>query len=82
MALVLLTQYFDTLRDVGTRGGTNTLFLPNNPGAAADFQTQIIAGLRSNTRSSDEAIAAKLEAAQKQQHPTTVVPAAEPPPAS
>jgi regulator of protease activity HflC (stomatin/prohibitin superfamily) len=47
MALVLLTQYFDTLRDIGTRGGTNTLFLPNNPGAAADFQTQILAGLRS-----------------------------------
>src|SRR5450756_734126 len=46
MALVLLTQYFDTLRDIGTRGGTNTLFLPNNPGAAADFQTQIVAGLR------------------------------------
>jgi regulator of protease activity HflC (stomatin/prohibitin superfamily) len=47
MALVLLTQYFDTLRDVGTRGGTNTLFLPSNPGAAGDFQTQILAGLRS-----------------------------------
>ena len=46
MALVLLTQYFDTLRDIGTRGGTNTLFLPNNPGAAADLQTQILAGLR------------------------------------
>jgi len=46
MALVLLTQYFDTLRDIGTRGGTNTLFLPNNPGAAAEFQTQILAGLR------------------------------------
>jgi regulator of protease activity HflC (stomatin/prohibitin superfamily) len=46
MALVLLTQYFDTLRDIGTRGGTNTLFLPNSPGAAGDFQTQILAGLR------------------------------------
>lgn len=46
MALVLLTQYFDTLRDIGTRGGTNTIFLPNNPGAANDFQTQILAGLR------------------------------------
>ena len=44
MALVLLTQYFDTLRDIGTRGGTNTLFLPNNPGASSDFQTQILAG--------------------------------------
>jgi regulator of protease activity HflC (stomatin/prohibitin superfamily) len=46
MALVLLTQYFDTLRDIGTRGGTNTLFLPNSPGAAGDFQAQILAGLR------------------------------------
>src|ERR1700735_2937217 len=50
MALVLLTQYFDTLRDIGTRGGTNTLFLPNNPGASNDFQTQILAGLRSGIR--------------------------------
>src|SRR5882757_10009977 len=49
MALVLLTQYFDTLRDIGTRGGTNTLFLPNNPGAANDFMMQILAGLRGNS---------------------------------
>jgi regulator of protease activity HflC (stomatin/prohibitin superfamily) len=49
MALVLLTQYFDTLRDIGTRGGTNTLFLPNSPGAAGDFQSQILAGLRGGT---------------------------------
>lgn len=46
MALVLLTQYFDTLRDIGTRSGTSTVFLPNNPGAANDFMTQILAGLR------------------------------------
>jgi regulator of protease activity HflC (stomatin/prohibitin superfamily) len=46
MALVLLTQYFDTLRDIGTKGGSSTLFLPNNPGAANDFQAQILAGLK------------------------------------
>jgi regulator of protease activity HflC (stomatin/prohibitin superfamily) len=46
MALVLLTQYFDTLRDIGTKGGCSTIFLPNNPGAANDFQTQILAGLK------------------------------------
>ena len=46
MALVLLTQYFDTLRDVGTRGGASTIFLPNNPGAANDFMLQIMAGLK------------------------------------
>ncbi len=46
MALVLLTQYFDTLKDIGTRSGSNTIFLPNNPGAANDFMQQILAGLR------------------------------------
>jgi hypothetical protein len=46
MALVLLTQYFDTLKDIGTKGGTSTIFLPNNPGAANDFMMQILAGLR------------------------------------
>jgi regulator of protease activity HflC (stomatin/prohibitin superfamily) len=51
MALVLLTQYFDTLRDIGTRGGTNTIFLPNSPAAANDFMTQILAGLRGNNPS-------------------------------
>ncbi len=48
MALVLLTQYFDTLRDIGTKGGSSTIFLPNNPGAANDFQTQILAGLKAS----------------------------------
>jgi hypothetical protein len=46
VARVLLTQYFDTLRDIGTKGGSSTIFLPNNPGAANDFQTQILAGLK------------------------------------
>jgi regulator of protease activity HflC (stomatin/prohibitin superfamily) len=46
MALVLLTQYFDTLKDIGTKSGNSTVFLPNSPGAANDFMTQILAGLR------------------------------------
>ncbi len=48
MALVLLTQYFDTLKDIGTKAGASTIFLPNNPGAANEFLTQILAGLRGN----------------------------------
>jgi regulator of protease activity HflC (stomatin/prohibitin superfamily) len=56
MALVLLTQYFDTLKDIGMRGGTNTLFLPNNPGAANDFLQQILAGLRSQPAHSMSAV--------------------------
>jgi hypothetical protein len=51
MALVLLTQYFDTLKDIGTKAGNNTIFLPNNPGAASDFMTQILAGLRGSMNS-------------------------------
>jgi regulator of protease activity HflC (stomatin/prohibitin superfamily) len=51
MALVLLTQYFDTLKDIGTKTGNNTIFLPNNPGAANDFMTQILGGLRGSMNS-------------------------------
>jgi regulator of protease activity HflC (stomatin/prohibitin superfamily) len=53
MALVLLTQYFDTLKEIGTKPGTATLFLPNNPGAANDFMQQILAGLRGAMASAD-----------------------------
>jgi len=53
MALVLLTQYFDTLKEIGTKPGATTLFLPNNPGAANDFMQQILAGLRGAMASSD-----------------------------
>ncbi len=60
MALVLLTQYFDTMRDIGTKGGSSTIFLPNNPGAANDFQAQILAGLRAGARDAAPAVAAAL----------------------
>ncbi|MHB1023031.1 MAG: SPFH domain-containing protein [Acidobacteriaceae bacterium] len=51
MSLVLLTQYFDTLKDIGTKNGNNTIFLPNSPGAANDYLTQILAGLKGGTSS-------------------------------
>jgi regulator of protease activity HflC (stomatin/prohibitin superfamily) len=44
MAMVLLTQYFDTLRDIGTLGKSNTILLPNQPGTVNDLLTQIMAG--------------------------------------
>ena len=56
MALVLLTQYFDTLKDIGTKSGASTIFLPNNPGAANDFLTQILAGLRGSMGNTTNAI--------------------------
>ena len=46
MAMVLLTQYFDTLRDIGTSGKSSTILLPNQPGTVNDLLTQIVAGFQ------------------------------------
>jgi len=51
MAMVLLTQYFDTLRDIGTLGKSSTILLPNQPGTVNDLLTQIMAGFEA-TKSS------------------------------
>jgi regulator of protease activity HflC (stomatin/prohibitin superfamily) len=44
MAMVLMTQYFDTLREVGASGKSSTILLPSAPGTVHDLMTQIIAG--------------------------------------
>ncbi len=41
MMIVLLTQYFDTLKDVAHHSQTNTLMLPSNPGGLTGFNEQI-----------------------------------------
>lgn len=41
MILVLLTQYFDTLKDIGSSGHSNTILMPHSPGALKDFFDQI-----------------------------------------
>jgi regulator of protease activity HflC (stomatin/prohibitin superfamily) len=48
MSMVLLTQYFDTLRDIGTAGKSTTILLPNQPGAVNDLMNQIIAGFEAS----------------------------------
>jgi regulator of protease activity HflC (stomatin/prohibitin superfamily) len=42
MQLVLVTQYFDTLKSIGESGKTNTLFLSHAPGSAKDMADQIL----------------------------------------
>jgi len=42
MQLVLITQYFDTLRAIGESDNTNTLFLPHAPGSVKDIGEQIM----------------------------------------
>lgn len=41
MILVLLTQYFDTLKDIGASSHSNTVLMPHSPGALKDFYSQI-----------------------------------------
>src|SRR6202789_1534857 len=42
MQLVLVTQYFDTLKSIGESDRTNTLFLAHSPGAVKDVSDQIL----------------------------------------
>ena len=45
MRFVLLTQYFDTLNNIGSNGKNTTVMIPNSPGAMADFQSQLMNGV-------------------------------------
>ena len=42
MQLVLVTQYFDTLKSIGESDKTNTLFLSHSPGAVKEISDQIM----------------------------------------
>jgi regulator of protease activity HflC (stomatin/prohibitin superfamily) len=42
MALVLMTQYFDTLKEIGAQDKSNTIFMPNSPSAMNDYLQQIM----------------------------------------
>jgi hypothetical protein len=41
MQLVLITQYFDTIKSIGESDKTNTLFLTHSPGAVKEIGDQI-----------------------------------------
>jgi len=45
MTLVLMTQYYDMLTDVGRNSRTNTIMLPHSPGAVGDLREQIISSI-------------------------------------
>ncbi len=44
MQFVLLTQYFDTLNNIGQNGKNTSILVPHSPSAMKDFQQQIIEG--------------------------------------
>jgi regulator of protease activity HflC (stomatin/prohibitin superfamily) len=41
MHLILMTQYFDTLKEMGTSGKMNTIMIPHGPGALTDIGQQL-----------------------------------------
>lgn len=41
MDLVLITQYFDTLREIGAATNSSAVFVPHGPGAVKDIATQV-----------------------------------------
>jgi regulator of protease activity HflC (stomatin/prohibitin superfamily) len=52
MQLVLVTQYFDTLKSIGENDKTNTLFLPHSPSTVREVSDQILNAMLVAERSS------------------------------
>jgi regulator of protease activity HflC (stomatin/prohibitin superfamily) len=45
MSIVLMTQYFDVLRDIGATARSNAVFVPHSPAAVATLEEQIRLGM-------------------------------------
>jgi regulator of protease activity HflC (stomatin/prohibitin superfamily) len=45
MDMVLITQYFDTMKEIGAQSKSSSVFIPHGPGAVKDIASQIRDGL-------------------------------------
>jgi regulator of protease activity HflC (stomatin/prohibitin superfamily) len=54
MTMVLMTQYFDTLKAMGDSGKSNTVMLPHSPGAVGSMMDQLREGLISSFKASQD----------------------------
>jgi len=45
MDMIMITQYFDTLKDMGANSRTNTIFIPHQPGGLTDLSSQLRQGI-------------------------------------
>lgn len=45
MDIVLITQYFDTMKDIGASSKSSAIFVPHGPGAVKDIAAQVRDGL-------------------------------------
>jgi regulator of protease activity HflC (stomatin/prohibitin superfamily) len=48
VSTLMMTQYFDAMKAIGTSSGTHTLFVQSGAGAVGDIQNQIIGGMRAS----------------------------------
>lgn len=53
MELVVMTQYFDTLKDVAGDARSKVIFLPSNPGAVNDITSQLRDGVMQGMQMTD-----------------------------
>jgi regulator of protease activity HflC (stomatin/prohibitin superfamily) len=53
MQLVMVTQYFDTLKSIGESDKTNTLFLSHSPGVVQDISEQILQSMVAVRKTAD-----------------------------
>lgn len=45
MDMILVTQYFDTMKEIGASSKANSVFIPHGPGAVRDISSQIREGV-------------------------------------
>lgn len=57
--MVMLTQYFDTMRDIGAKNKASAIFIPHGPSAVGDVVSQIRNGFM-QAQSAADATAAPL----------------------
>jgi len=50
MEMMLVTQYFDMLKDVGSDSGTSTIFIPHAPSSVSDVSAQVRQGFMEGKR--------------------------------
>lgn len=62
MQLVLMTQYFDTLKDVGMSSRATTILMPHSPGAMSDLTNQVRDSIMAGNLVADEHRTATAEA--------------------
>lgn len=54
MQFVLMTQYFDTIKDIGANSKNSSILMPHSPGGMREFQEQIITGTFVGNRMRDD----------------------------